>query len=95
MATFNSQTGLKKMGMSGCSRPQEGGVDTPPTAGKQPVPLPCRGWTVSRIKTQSAIRDAPNDSRTPRVGNFQLDAPYYGPSRFLWICLPHQLFFFF
>ena len=52
------------------------------------MPLPCRGWTLSRMKTQSAIRDAPGSSRTLGMGNFQLDAPHYGPFRFSWICLP-------
>lgn len=52
------------------------------------MPLPCRGWTLSRMKTQSAIRDAPGNSRTLQMGNFQLDAPHYGPFRFPWICLP-------
>ena len=59
------------------------------------MPLPCCGWTLSRIKTQSAIRDEPSDSRTPRVGNFQLDAPYYCPFRFPWICLPLSVSSFF
>ena len=59
------------------------------------MPLPCRGWTLSRMKTQSAIRDAPGSSRTLGMGNFQLDAPQYGPFRFSWICLPRLVSSFF
>lgn len=65
MAIFNSQTGLKKMGVSGCSGPHGGTVETSPLASlaeKHLVSLPCCGWSHSRVKTQSAI-----------AGNFQLD----------------------
>lgn len=65
MAIFNSQTGLKKMRVSGCSGPHGGTVETSPLASlaeKHLVSLPCCGWSHSRVKTQSAI-----------AGNFQLD----------------------